>query len=108
MHPRKKDNLDESLAFDQQHEPPSVLPVDSVACQLSFRTVQDIKTHLDFLVWVLVSDGKSRSLLHPQVIFCLAEERYNETHGCNDIWGTAERCFKNCDGHVMEIQDLVP
>eukprot|EP00439_Symbiodinium_sp_Y106_P018679 s7452_g2.t1 len=46
----------------------------------------DIKTHLDFLVW----------------------ERYNETHGCNDIWGTAERCFKNCDGHVMEIQDLVP
>ncbi|CAE7233884.1 unnamed protein product, partial [Symbiodinium natans] len=50
------------------------------------RMIKDIKSHLDFLVW----------------------ERYNETHGCNDIWGTAERCFKNCDGHVMEIQDLVP
>ena len=47
---------------------------------------------------------ETRILVHPR----LAEERYNETHGCNDIWGTAERCFKNCDGHVMEIQDLVP
>jgi len=50
------------------------------------RMIKDIKAHLDFLVW----------------------ERYNETHGCNDIWGTAERCFKDCDGHVMEIKDLVP
>ncbi|CAJ1437916.1 unnamed protein product [Effrenium voratum] len=29
--------------------------------------------------------------------------RYNESHRCNDIMGTAERCFKNCDGHVEEI-----
>ncbi|CAE7255297.1 Trpa1 [Symbiodinium pilosum] len=40
--------------------------------------------------------------------FADSTERYNETHGCNDIWGTAERCFKDCDGHVSEIQDLVP
>ena len=30
--------------------------------------IKDIKSHLDFLVW----------------------ERYNATHGCNDIWGTAD------------------
>ena len=32
-----------------------------------------------------------------------AKARYNESHRCNDIMGTAERCFKNCDGHVEEI-----
>ncbi|CAK9069888.1 unnamed protein product [Durusdinium trenchii] len=29
--------------------------------------------------------------------------RYNLTHRCQDILGTAERCFKNCDGHIEEI-----
>eukprot|EP00913_Durusdinium_trenchii_P014827 g13904.t1 len=28
--------------------------------------------------------------------------RYNLTHRCQDILGTAERCFKNCDGHIEE------
>eukprot|EP00438_Fugacium_kawagutii_P031534 Skav224987 [mRNA] locus=scaffold560:259855:263859:- [translate_table: standard] len=28
--------------------------------------------------------------------------RYNLTHRCTDILGTAERCFKECDGHIED------
>ncbi|CAJ1342384.1 unnamed protein product [Effrenium voratum] len=41
--------------------------------------------------------------LFPQKQKSNAKARYNESHRCNDIMGTAERCFKNCDGHVEEI-----
>jgi len=29
--------------------------------------------------------------------------RYNLTHRCTDILGTAERCYKKCDGNIQEI-----
>ena len=29
--------------------------------------------------------------------------RVNLTHRCLDIMGTAERCFKSCDGDIEEI-----
>ncbi len=34
--------------------------------------------------------------------------RYNLTHRCTDILGTAERCYKKCDGNIQELSKSHP
>lgn len=50
------------------------------------RMISEIKTQIDVLTLARSGPG-----------------RYNLTHRCTDILGTAERCFKDCHGHIEEI-----